>query len=687
MSFEVMSRRSGRRLSWTRVLGLVLVPLTVAGVLLWGLWNPQDRLETVTAAVVNLDEPVELDGQTVPLGRLLAGELIGDASDSSDDADDDATQNFDWVLTDEDDAAAGLDDGRYATVVTIPENFSAAATSLSGDPSDARKATIDIAESKNGRLIDSALSNIVTSTATSLLNQQLGEQFVGGVFVGMNELGEGIGEAADGATQLADGGTQLADGATQLADGTAQLADGTQQLASGAGALSSGASTLAGGVGQYTAGAQQLADAYVPLGQGATAAVTQLKTMIGALGGLQAESVAPQAEVQSGLEQIGGALYASTPGTLPDALMAIVTECYASGAAPEYCATLAASLGGYAGSIGGGLAQVGSGMAGLQTAQANMEAKLQAGGSGSAEGDPIAQLDALIGGLGQFGEGLTALSSQGGALASGASQLADGASQLSTGTSELAASTPQLAEGATQLADGATQAATGAGTLASGLEEAAAGIPRYSSDEREQLAQTALAPVETKGTSDALFNSSGVPLFAGIALWAGALALALLMAPLWSRTRDAARGVGWITLRSARPVVLLGALQGALAGIILPLALSYDFGQGLRFFGVAVLAGVAFALVVQGLSALLGGFGRFIAFALLVVAFATGIVSTAPAALTAIGDASPVGAVLSGFQSIANGASVGGTALLIALWGLGGLALTALAVVRARRAR
>ena len=83
-----------------------------------------------------------------------------------------------------------------------------------------------------------------------------------------------------------------------------------------------------------------------------------------------------------------------------------------------------------------------------------------------------------------------------------------------------------------------------------------------------------------------------------------------------------------------------------------------------------------------------GGVGRFVACALLVVAFAVGIVSTVPGPLAAIGDASPIGAAFSGFQAIASGADgAGGSALVLALWGLAGLALTAFAVVRARSAR
>lgn len=149
--------------------------------------------------------------------------------------------------------------------MTIPKNFSAAATSsseaASGDVSKAKTATIDIETSERGRLLDAALSGIVTTTATSVLNEQLGSQFVGGIFVGMTEIGKrGVGQAADGATQLANGGQALASGADQLASGASELANGTQQLAEGTSALSSGAAGLAGGVSDLAAGTKMAAE-------------------------------------------------------------------------------------------------------------------------------------------------------------------------------------------------------------------------------------------------------------------------------------------------------------------------------------------------------------------------------------------------------------------------------------------
>ncbi|GAA2178300.1 YhgE/Pip domain-containing protein [Leucobacter tardus] len=638
------------------MLGVILVPLTIAGVLLWGLWNPQDRLDTVSAAVVNLDEPAEVDGQTVPLGRLLAGELIGDGSD-------DDAQNFSWQLTDASEAAAGLDAGRYATVVTIPENFSSAATSLSSDPENPEQARITVDSSDRGRLIDNALTGVVTATATSLLNQQLGEQFVGGVFVGMTEIGNGVGAAADGARELADGGTQLAGGASQLADGTEQLVTGTDELSRGANELAGGANEAASGVQQLASGMAAFAGGVGEFAAGARTAATGQQQLADGVreytGGVNQaiDAIAPgAAEVQ---EQLGGLIAAIEGGAIP-----VPDE-----QREQVLVELRAAQSG----LGDGIGQLGT----LRASGEQLATAAQQSADGSAELATAAE--GLAGGAHELSAGAQT-------AAGGVSQLAGGAGALAGGTSQLASQTPELAAGASQLATGTRASADGAGDLADGLVDARQQIPDYSESERDRIAETAITPVSAEGESGDLFTAAGAPLFAGIALWAGGLAMFLLLAPLWRRTREAALGVGRITMHSIVPALALGAAQGAIAGIVLPVALGYEPGQALRFAGLALLAGVVFGLVNQGLSALLGGFGRFIAFLLLVVAFAVGVVATVPGPLQTIGGASPVGAALDGFGAVATGASGTGLAVfLLVLWGLSGIVLTAFAVVRERR--
>lgn len=633
MSAGVSRLRGSKAVNWRTILGLLLVPLTAAGVLLWGLWNPTDRLDTVTAAVVNLDEPVTVDGQMVPLGRVLAAELI----------DGDAETNFSWQLTDEEDAEKGLSDGRYATVVTIPENFSAAATSASKDVKTAQQATIDIQTSERGRLLDSALSNIVTSTATSVLNAQLGEQFVGGVFVGMSEIGKGVGGAADGATQLAHGGAALADGADQLASGANELASGTQKLAGGTRELATGTSAIADGVGGIAAGAHGILNGDgTQQNPGLNAVAAQLGAYTAGVSDAVGELQAGIAATVEPLQQLRAAIEADlVPVADKEAALAGLDQLIAGLTDPE--------------------------------AAGKLELLKSSG--------PL-----LSAGVTGYAGGLSTLASGADELASGARQVSDGAAQLADGTPTLAAGTSQLAGGITGLAEGAHQAADGSTELAEGLHQAANEIPNYTKSERERISELATKPVKAQGANDELFNAAGVPLFAGIALWAGAFASFLVLAPLWRRTREAARGIGYVTMRSAWPAAVIGAVQGAVVGAILPMLMGYSFTQGLSFFGIATLAGLAFSLVNQGLSALLGGFGRFLSFALLVIAFAIGVISTAPPLLQAIGDASPIGALFDGFQAIAMGTGgVATTAFVLTLWALAGLGLTAIAVARQRK--
>jgi putative membrane protein len=104
-----------RRVGLWSLVGLLLVPLVLAGGFLAATWKSTDRLDRVQAAVVNLDEPVTINKQTVPLGRQLAGGLVdGEGADGQK-----SDTNFSWVLTDADDASSGLGSGRYAAVVTI----------------------------------------------------------------------------------------------------------------------------------------------------------------------------------------------------------------------------------------------------------------------------------------------------------------------------------------------------------------------------------------------------------------------------------------------------------------------------------------------------------------------------------------------------------------------------------------
>ncbi|NTW41157.1 MAG: hypothetical protein HGA44_15005, partial [Cellulomonadaceae bacterium] len=349
------------RPTWITFVGLVLVPLVVGGLLTWALWQPTQHLDRMQAAVVNLDTPVQIDGQTVPLGRQLAAALVTSdgvtataddttADDTTADADTDAdtvanvsghdsSGNFTWALTDEADAAAGLADGTYTTVVTIPSTFSAAATSAAGDPADVVQAVIDVRTSQRSRLVDAAVSQAVTSAAVGILNSQLTTNVLTNVYLGFTTLHGSLGDAADGATQIATGAQQLGTGAAGVATGTAALADGVGQLSTGAAGLSDGVGQLASGASSLASGLDQIADqtassaaaaqAGLPATQQFTAGLDALAAGVNGTGGL--------AQGTAGLSQGAAGLQAAVTGVLAT-LETTATAC--AGGDQVACATV-----------------------------------------------------------------------------------------------------------------------------------------------------------------------------------------------------------------------------------------------------------------------------------------------------------------------------------------------------------
>ena len=392
------SRATGR-ITWRSVLGILLVPLVVAGVLVWAFWNPQERLDTVNAAIVNLDEPVQLDGQTVPLGRQLAAGLVGGGTDASSTtasaADTDLSDtNYNWVLTDEEDANDGLTSGRFTAVVTIPENFSAAATSFSGEAADAEKATIDVQTSEKSRLVDDAISSVITSTAAGLVGNQLTTSYLENIYLGFNTLGDQLGTAADGAHELATGATSLADGASQLATGTT--------------AFSSGVSSFSSGVTEYTRGVTQLSSGLTTLQQ-QTAALPAGANQIAA--GTTGVADGVDALV-AGMAQQGAALQALSDQCSQVVLPVDQTK--------PFCDALAALA------------------------------------AGSNDPAAVAQTELLATSARQVANGATTFAAGMPGLTSGISSVATGASTLSTSGATLNSGAIELATGAADLATGAT---------------------------------------------------------------------------------------------------------------------------------------------------------------------------------------------------------------------------------------
>ncbi|WP_194410653.1 YhgE/Pip family protein [Microbacterium cremeum] len=643
--------RSRRPVTWLTIIGVLLLPVVIGGVLVAALYNPVERLDSLTAAVVNEDDPVTIDGQTVPLGRQLTAGLV----EGSDELD----SNLTWTISNADDAASGLADGTYAAVVTIPENFSAAATST--QPGEVpEKATIEVQTPPDSLIVDDAITAQVANAAASAMGSELSSVYLENVLLGFTTLGDELGTAADGAQQLANGAQQAADGAaelpagiTQLGDGVAQLASGASQLAGGAGQLAGGASSLQSGLAtiadktrEAAGGAQQLAD-------GVNAGAAQLE--------------------QNGIvdDRVSGAASASAQAAA--GVLVLAEQCAASGAAQSYCDTLlTAATGADAAASGTTLAL------GAFDTKATAEFAKQFREIG-------ANVAALGGGLTQLAGGIDQSATGAAQLASGATGIQEGAAGLSSGASQLASGAGQAADGATTLADGIAELATGNQELATGLATASDSLPSYTDQEATDLATVVADPVEATGLGTSLFGASAVPLLAALALWFGGLGTFIALQAVSRRALTSRAPSALLALRSYLPAAALGAVQGLLVAGVVQLAASYSWAEWSAFAAVSVVAGIAFAAVNQALVAVFGGAGRWIAALVGVLAVATGVVSTAPGALSEVAGFMPTAPAYDGMVvALTAGSGIGTAFAGLVIWTLVALAATMLAVARRR---
>lgn len=484
-----------RRVGLWSLVGLLLVPLVLAGGFLATTWRSTDRLDRVQAAVVNLDEPVKINSQTVPLGRQLAGGLVDGGS-----GDTRSETNFAWVLTDADDAGRGLGTGRYAAVVTIPRDFSARATSYRDQSGDtAEQAVIDVQTSAVSGVSDPVVGQAITAAATRALNSQLTEQYVQNVYVGFNDtkkqftqvadaagqlsagttkLADGLGQTSKGTTQLSDGLDQLDDGGAQLASGTRQLSSGLDQLDAGGPQLASGVQQLSSGLHRYADGVDQLADqtSALPKGgrqlaDGVSGLATGLKTYQKALRTQADRAGSGRAPTPPSSGSLAAGIGRATPtgGALPTCAQidATLTE--------SQCAAVQATLGATAQAVGTQATTTALTVAGQQFGAYAKQLARYAGQQGAAQA-----LDGAAAGLStkdtRTGQSLTSGTT---ALADGADQLADGLTPVAAGIRKLDSGAQGLASGAGRLSTGVRQYTRGVHQIAGGAGDLSTGVAQY----------------------------------------------------------------------------------------------------------------------------------------------------------------------------------------------------------------
>lgn len=273
-------------------LAIIAIPTIYTTLFLGSMWDPYGKVDHLPVAIVNEDKPVTYNDETLEVGN----EMVDSLKDND-------SLNFHFVSSKE--AKDGLKNGTYYMVITIPEDFSAnASTVLDEHP---RKMVLDYETNPGTNYIASKLSETALNKIRTSVADTVTKTYTETVFDQIVTVGEGMTEASDGAGQLADGAIQLADGNNTITtnlnvlanssltfkdgadtlhvglkkytDGVAQLDDGSKNLKDGLSTLNNGASALASGVSQLSNGSASLKNGIIQYTSGVSTAQAGADTL------------------------------------------------------------------------------------------------------------------------------------------------------------------------------------------------------------------------------------------------------------------------------------------------------------------------------------------------------------------------------------------------------------------------
>ena len=237
---------------------LFFVPSIYAVTFLGSLWNPYGEVSKLPVAVVNKDQAVTYQGKKLKVGHDLKNEL--EKSDA---------MNFKFPS--EKAADKGLDSGKYYTVITIPKNFSAHATTLLDKTPKQMK--LQYETSSGHSFIAGKLSETGAQKIGNQISDKVTKIYTKTIFKEMKQAGDGM-------TKAGKANKKLADGANTLKSGSDQVTTNLEKLASSSLTFEDGAKTLTQGVGQYTSAVGTASDGSSQLANGLNQMNQQAPTLI-----------------------------------------------------------------------------------------------------------------------------------------------------------------------------------------------------------------------------------------------------------------------------------------------------------------------------------------------------------------------------------------------------------------------
>lgn len=592
---------------------MLIVPTLYGALYLWSNWDPYGKLDQIPVAVVNEDQPVQVDGRTVDAGSMVVQNLKDDPI-------------FGWVFTDAEDAAAGLEDGDYYLTITVPEDFSARLAS--GADTTPQRAEIQVRRNDANGYVIGVMAETVQARLHEQINAAATEAYFESVYGSLAAIRDAVQQADTGAGQLRDGLASADTGAATLASGLADAQTGASQLATGATQVADGAVQVADGTQQIADVVNPIADEIVPAIPGVASAATDLATAASDLTGTVSTDADSLISRVDSANQALDDLVAAHPELASDPAFQTVSSAFED--------------------VDTRVNEVDSAVSALHTdAQA-----LQADAQDLENAVPDLQTT------------VRDAQDQVNELNDGAHDVADGAGQVRDGANDLSTALVDAKDGAAELSTGITSAHTGATDLATGLDQLVAAVPALDPEQRQANAAILGNPTDVTLTVDnpaELYGRGLAPFFFSISLWVFGIVIFLILRPTSGRAL-VSRASSWrVALVGWLPILGIGLVGAWLLLAVADLALGLNPVHPVQSFALVSLAVAVFTLIAHLARSALGLVGSAVLLVLLMIQLAAsaGIypAETLPPALLAIHPYLPMTYLIEGLRVTFTGGS------------------------------
>ena len=229
---------------------LVIIPTLYVSIFLSSMWDPYGKLEKLPVAVVNLDNPVLYEDKEFNVGDDLVEQLKDG-------------KNLDFKFVSQKEAKKGLNNGEYYMVMTIPEDFSKNATTLT--EKQPKEMIINYETSKGHNYIASKMSTSAINEIRSKISENVTEIYTKVLLEKFGEIHDGMKTASDGSDKLLTGTDKLYNGSEEIKENLDKLAtssltfvNGTEKFSQGLSKYIYGTYEINTGIGKLSGGANNL---------------------------------------------------------------------------------------------------------------------------------------------------------------------------------------------------------------------------------------------------------------------------------------------------------------------------------------------------------------------------------------------------------------------------------------------